>query len=104
MALAKLGRDRHITPGVAQTDRRRDVERPFLTPIPAGPGVQPRHRGAEAARELTDEQVHLHRVAGQWDVSAAVEGDHFAVRQLGEQLAPPDRTDLVVVPVYQQDG
>ena len=71
MELAQLVGDRHVTLGVAQSDRGRDVDCPLSLGLAAHPAPRRRHRLDEVAQQ----QVDLHRIANMRCVAGAFQQD-----------------------------
>jgi hypothetical protein len=96
--LSELVRDRDVALRVAETDRRRDVERPFAARLAAYPtGHRLRRRD-----EVPEQQVHFHRVAGLRQVARALERDELATRRFGERDALRMRPNRVLVAVHDE--
>ena len=90
--LAQLARDRDVALGVAEADRRRDVER-ALAPVRAVHGrVAPRR----AVDELAQREVHLHGLARVRQVAGALDRLEPAAGDLRERLAVGVRRDPVL--------
>ena len=98
---AQLAGDRHVPLGVAEADRRGDVEGAPAACLRAGPG---RCRGPARLDEVAQQQVDLHRVARVRAVAGALEAHERAADQLCECGARVMRADGVVAPVDHEDG
>ena len=74
MELAQLRGDRDVALGVAEADRRGDVEGALAAGPSAGPPARrPSAGGLRALGEIAHQQVDLHRVAGLRAVARALE-------------------------------
>ena len=95
---AQLAGDRHVALGVAQADRRGDVERPW-----AAVGAVHRRvaRSALAPEgilgEVAQRQVDLHRLAGVREVAGARHDLELAAGEAGQCPRVAVRRDLVAV-------
>jgi hypothetical protein len=92
--LAQLARDRHVALGVAEADRRRDVE--DTLPVRRAPRYRGRHHAVE---ELAQREVHRDGLSRLHEVPRAFEGDQRATGDAGESLAVGVRRDVVVAAV-----
>ena len=94
--LAQLVGDRDVTLGVAQADRRGDVQRP----TPAAMGARPsRGRPPGALDELAQQQVDLDRIPRARNVPGAVQRDQLTAGRLGKRCSLRVRADEVLVAV-----
>ena len=101
--LTQRAGDGDVTPGMAQADRRAQVEHPLAAPVPTAPRPPPRAGGGGDARdELADQHVHPDGIARQRDVAAALEEHELATGPGDDLLAAVDRDDVVVVAVDGQ--
>ena len=96
--LAQLVGDREVAPGVAEPDRRGEVERPLAAgAAPRDPACGPVGRGLHRVDELLDQVVDADRVAGVRAVPDALEQDQRRRRSARRAAAPiVGRADLVV--------
>ncbi len=87
MQLAQLVGDRHVALGVAEADRRGDIQ----GAPPAAAGACPFFRhGTRGREEPAEQQVHLHRVARVRDVPRAFQRDQLAAGLERQRLALGD--------------
>ncbi len=94
--LAQLVGDRGVALGVAEPDRRGDVERAPSARTGAPPGGG---GGSASADELAQQQVDLHRVARRRYVARVLQRDQLATSRLGKRRALGVRADEVFVTV-----
>ena len=90
MQLAQLAGDRDVALGVAQADRRGDVERALA----ARPAARPARAWARGDGEVAQQQVDLDRVAHVRAVARALEQYEITAGRLGERdpaAGPGDR-------------
>ena len=100
--LSQLVGDRDVAPGVAEADRRRDVQR-ALGPAHGAPPHSRRTRPVEdALREVAQHQVEGNRVASVRAVAGPGELDELGARQLGEDGAPVRRDQQVLVALHHE--
>ena len=85
--------DGDVAAGVAEADRRGDVQRP---PAP-GQGPRPAARRRSGADEIAQQQVHLDRVAAGRNVAGAFECHELAAGGRRERRTLRERPDLVPV-------
>ena len=72
--LAQLVGDGDVALGVAQPDRRGDVQGALAARLAAGPAPRRRCRWVERLGELPQQQVHLHGIAGVREVAGTLRG------------------------------
>ena len=87
MELAQLVGDRHVALGMAEPDRRRDVERALAARLAAHPAA----RRLGGLDEVAEQQVDLHRIAHVRAVAATPRATtSVAARRFGERGAAGD--------------
>ncbi len=91
--------DRDVAPRVAETDRRRDEQRPPRTRAGANPAGGTRRRSVHLVGERTDQAVDANRVTRLRPMPGAFEGDQPAAGQLGDPRAALPGGDPVAVAV-----
>jgi hypothetical protein len=96
--VAQLASDRSVALGVAEADRRGDVEGP-LAAVGAVHGRVPRRR---LLNEVADRQVHLYGLARVREVAGPLHGLQPAAGELCERPAVRIGGDLVLLPVDHQ--
>ena len=90
--VAQLAGDRDVALGVAEADRRGDVERALAAVAAVHGRVAPRR----AVDELAQREVHLHGLARVREVAGALDGLEPAAGDLRERLAVGVGRDLVL--------
>ena len=96
--LPQLVGDRGVPLGVAEADRRGDVEGALAAGLAAHPAAGGRRRRDEVAKQV----VHLHRIACLREVPRALERDELPARRLGERQTARVRVELVLVAVQDE--
>src|SRR6185295_18329103 len=97
----QLTGDRDVTLGVAEPDRRGDVEGARAAVGPVDRGVTRRPLPAEGVLgEVPQGQVDLYRLAGVREVTGAADLLELPVAQAGQRTSVARRRDLVTVALH----
>ncbi len=97
MERAQLAGDRDVAPGVAEPDRRGDVERALAAPERAAPARRRLRPLVDALGEVAHQVVDAHGVAGVRAVADALELDQLGPGALGERRPAVGRDQVVLV-------